>query len=348
MSDRTGPHFPKVFAPLTPRTDRRESRRSLPGVPSRIRTLGLVPALAVVCLGLVLASQTACRRSSEGKDLAAAGLKTANVMASYYDSLARDVADTWEMEAFNSAMRGIPFDQSEEQELQKTIDALNRRKLLARRLAATYQALEDLASYDASAEVGAAAGSLGDAMSGMPGLPGGMGNPSGLFSAAAGQLASWKQTRDVRKGAEALVSSLESIHSLFQKELPAYQSISEERRNKAAVITDYLIRNKLVAAWPLLDKVPDALGLKWSSGKSPVEDEKAIDALIALARVRLIRMGMLSSAAGTDISESLQLLLTGQRQFLGNQPVDLAALEASLQRCNSSLDEIAKLRTQPE
>ena len=348
MSDRRRPHFPQALLRLTSRPGRWDSRRSLPTISARVRTVGLVPVLVLACLGFVLTSQPACRRGTQGKDLAAAGLRTANVMASYYDSLARDVADTWEMEAFDSAMREIPFDPSAGDELQKTINALNRRRLLARRLAATYQALENLASYNASAEVGAAAGSLGDAMSGMPGLPGGMGNPSGLFSAAAGQLASWKQTRDVRKGAEALVSSIESINALFQKELPAYQSLSEERQNKATVISENLIRNKLVAAGPLLDKIPDALGLKWTSGKSPVKDEKAINALIALARVRLTRMGMLSSAAGTDISESLQLLLADQRQFLGNQPVDLAALEASLQKSSSSLDEIEKLRTQPE
>jgi hypothetical protein len=348
MSNRTGPLFPQASDRLASPSDLSDSQRLLPGVRARARVPRLVPALVVVGLVLVLAAQMGCRRGSEGKDLAAAGLKAADVMASYYDSLVRDVTDTWEMEAFNSALRGIPFDQTAEQELQKTINALNRRKLLAQRLAATYQALENLAGYDASAEVGAAAASLGDAMSGIPGLPGGIGNPSGLFSAAGGQLAAWKQTRDVRKGAEALQGSIESINALFQKELPAYQSIPEERQNKATVISDYLIRNKLVAAWPLLDKVPDALGLKWTAGRSPVEDEKAVDALVALARVRLIRMAMLSSAAGTDISESLQLLLASQRQFLGNQAVDLAALEASLQKSSSYLDEIAKLRAQPE
>ena len=322
--------------------------RSIPDVASRILSPRLIRLLAAVSLSVFLVSLTACRRGTEGKDLAAAGLKTANVMASYYDSLAQDVADTWEMEAFTGTLRELPSDSAAGEQLQETINALNRRKLLAQRLAATYQALEDLASYDASAEVGTAAANLGDAMQGIPGLPGGLSNPSGLFSAAATQLVSWKRTRDARKGAETLVGTLESLNTLFQKELPACQSISQERQNKVVIITRYLIQHKMVEAWPLLNKVPRSLGLKWSRDMSPPEDEKTTQALIALAQVRLTRMGMLSSAAGSEISQSLQLLLASHRQFLAKQPVDLATVQAGLQKSSSYLEEIEKLREEPE
>ncbi len=297
--------------------------------------------LAVV---LLLAGLTGCVDRSEAERLADSGVKTANTLAAYYESLAQDVTDTWELEAFNGFLRGIPLDERAGQDLATTIDALNRRALLARRLAAAYEALKQLASYDASAQVKAAAGNLGDAMTGLPPLKGS--NPSPILSSVAADLTAWKQSRDIHRATTLLVGPLEKTHQLFDKEIPLYRSIAEERGNKVAVVADFLITNKMVAALPLLQKVPDALGLSFTGGGSAADDPKTIQAIAALARVRLQRMASLSAGAADGTSQSLAHLVASQQEFLAKRRPSLAEVEAGLQKAQSYLDEIAKLRTQ--
>lgn len=284
-----------------------------------------------------------CENRVAGQKLAETGIQTANTLAAYYDSLAQDTIDIWEMEASLASLRGVSFDQAQQQLLQTQLEALNRRAAMARRVASAYSALKELSSYDASGEVKGAASDLADAMTNLPGLPNTKVSPAGIFASIIGEIAGWKQSRDIRNGSELISKALEKITEMFSKEKEAYASITEERGNKVGEVVSHLIENKMVIAWPLLQKVPDSLGLEWSS-QAPVDDPETIKAMVELARVRIYRLTLLSTAASDDTHRSLMLMIENHRNFHAKKGLSLADVQAGLQKAQSYLNEISKLR----
>lgn len=302
---------------------------------------GLV-ALAII-LVILLKGLTGCADPKGGVELATVGAKCASSLADYYDSLAQDTLDTWEMEAFIRTIRGMEFDQKDAALFQGQLDALKSRASMARNLASSYDALKNLASYDASKEVKEAATNLAGAINSIPDLPKSNIVPSGLFGQVAADLVSLKQSRDIRQGSKLLLEIVEKISELFNKETPAYKGISQERKNKINTVIVFLIREKRVAAWRLL-KVPDTLGLSWTQESAPV-DETTQKALINVAKVRVERLALLSANAADDIGLTLDRFIENQKRFLQKQPLGLDQILAALKKAQSYLDEITKLRT---
>jgi hypothetical protein len=256
------------------------------------------------------------------------------------------MVDIWEWEAFDSAIRGTSFSDGEQQLLQDQIDALNRRAGLARRLSSTYSALKDLGSYNASEDVKKSADGLGKAIMGLPPLQGSGVDPTGIFGSIAADLVSWKQSRDMRKGGELILRTLERLTDLFNRESDAYKSIAEERGNKIENVIDFLIRRKIVLALPLLQKVPDALGLKLTGADKPVDNEETVLGLVAIARVRARRVALMSAGAADGVQQALQQLVRNHKNFRDNYGLSLATVLSGIEKAQSYLDEISKLRTE--
>lgn len=294
---------------------------------------------------LVLSSFTGCNNTAEGVKLAEAGIATADTLAKYYDSLAEDLVDIWEWEAFNSAVRGTSFSDVEQQSIQDQIDALNHRASLARRLGSTYAALKELGSYNASEDVKKSADSLAKAIMGLPPLSGSSVDPSGIFGNIASDIVAWKQSRDMKKGGELILRTLTKLTELFDRESDAYKSIAEERGNKIENIIDFSVRHKIVLALPLLQKVPDSLGLKLAGADKPVENEETILGLVAIARVRARRMALMSAGAADNVRQALEQLVRNHKNFRDNYGLSLASVLAGIEKAQSYLDEINKLRT---
>lgn len=300
--------------------------------------------VSISLLLLLLSGLTGCGNTAEGVKLAEAGIGTADTLAKYYDSLAQDLVDIWEWEAFNSAIRGTSFSDDEQQLLQDQIDAINRRGALARRLGSTYSALKELGSYNASEDVKKSADGLAKSIMGLPPLQGTGVDPSGIFGALAGDLAAWKQSRDMKKGGELILRTLTKLNELFDRESDAYKSIAEERGNKIENVVDFLIRRKKVLALPLLQKVPDALGLKLAEADKPVENEETIAGLVAIARVRARRVALMSAGAANAVHQALEQLVRNHRNFRDNYGLSLASILTGIERAQFYLDEIGKLR----
>mgnify|MGYP007042448990 CR=1 FL=1 len=102
----------------------------------------------------------------------------------------------------------------------------------------------------------------------------------------------------------------------------------------------------MVVTWPLLEEVPRSLGLPWASGERPVEDAETIKAMAELARVRVQRLALLSAGAAEGTHRSLSLLVASHKQFLSGEGISLGDIMAGLQKAQSYLDEMAKLRAQ--
>ncbi|HEY3132895.1 MAG TPA: hypothetical protein VGL91_25815 [Acidobacteriota bacterium] len=304
---------------------------------------------------LLLSLSAGCGDRSEAEKLAKSGVVTANNLADYYDSLARDTLDIWEMQAFYDALpadgltaaqsRQLQMSTAQESLLQLRISALNRRARLARRLASSYSALLQLSSYNVSAEVKGAATGLGEELKvDFPSMPGSSLVASSLFGNIIGDLARLEQSRDIKKVAKVLLDAVTKLKAMFENEEEAYQSIERDRGSLFNDVTKYLIEHKLVIAWPLARKVPDSLGLEWASPSTPVEDPRTIAALIQVAKVRTLRLAMLSSAAAGSTEQSLASLLDGHRRILAGEPLSPDQILDAVQKAQAYLDEIAKLR----
>ncbi len=311
---------------------------------SKVRLSRVITLLLVLLL--VVPGLSGCNNKAEGLKLAETGVATAETMASYYDSLARDTLDIWEWEAFLSAIRGTSFDDREQQRLQDQIDALNKRSRLANRLRSTYSALKELSSYNASGEVKSAAENLSNTILGLPPLKASGVDPSTIFGKLAGDLAAWKQSKDLRKGSVLILQTLERLTVLFDRETEAYKSIPEERANKIENVVDYVIRNKMVLSLPLLQKVVDAVGLKLVGADKPVDKEETILGLVAIARVRAHRVGLLSAGAAVGIHQALEQLVENHREFNASKGLSLDSALAGIEKAQSYLDEINKLRSE--
>jgi hypothetical protein len=298
------------------------------------------------------ASLSGCIHRTDAQKLADSGALAANTLANYYDTLGQQVDDIYEMESFSNALRGIPRDRDYEQELQETREALQRRSRLARQLAASYQSLRDLSSYDASGEISNSFGNLSQALIGIPPLKG-IGkstssapvDPQKLLSKGASLLAGWKQSRDIQKAVRAMTDTLEGLSTLFTHELPACQSISEEYVEKAGVIANELAKKNLVNAWPLLEHDLQVFGLKPANPNVPPADPAVIKALAQVVQARSFRLQGLSDQAGQNLMDALNHQLTSQHQFLAKQGISTADAQTALETASSLLNEIAKQRS---
>jgi hypothetical protein len=246
------------------------------------------------------------------------------------------------MQAFYDSLRGIPFDDASQRLYQDRINALEHRAQMATDLGSIYDSLTRLSSYDAPAAVEQSAKRLSKEVSSIPAISGSGVDPSNLVGNLASDLAKWAQTRDLQKGSRLVLATLESIDKLFQNEERVYKAISTERSLIVANVMSYMIEKKMVSTNPLLERVPQSLGLSLSTVSS---DEVTTKAIVQLARVRLHRLSFLSADAADSTKNSISLLIKKHREFQAGSRFTLNDALASLQHAQTYLDEISELRS---
>lgn len=308
--------------------------------------------LLLCCVIAALAASVGCVSRTDAQKLADTGVSMANSLANYYDTLGREVDDLVEMEAFNDALRAIPTTdfRTYEDQMEQTEEGLERRARLARQLAATYQSLRDLSSYDASGEVSNSFDELRKALAGIPPIKSlsassaanPPADPAQLLSKGAGLLASWKQSRDIGKAVESVTETLGGLDTLFGRELPAYQSISAEKMEKTTALASALIKKKQVIVWPLVEKDLESIDLKLAHPDQPPSDPALMGGLAAVVQARAVRLQSLADSAGQSLLDGLNRQLTSQRQFQAKQGISVSDIQTAVDQANAYLDEIAK------
>lgn len=297
----------------------------------------------------------ACDNREEGKKLADAGITSGEKIAEFYDSLAQDAVDTIEFESYLSIENGTPINESARNNFEETIIAIRKRGQMARRLASSYRSLKDLASYDAGGAVKESATNLADSLKGLPILPGSSVIPSNIIGMLAEDIMDWKHSGDIRKGSKLLLLTLVKIKELMEKEKEAYESISEERGNKAGRIIESLIKRERVTSLPLLQKVPKSLNLQLIKADEPIkckndnsEEDKLCqnfkDSLAEIAKVQFYRLSIASSGAASSALITLDGLIESHNSFGKEKGRGISQALAGIERLQAYLDEIKKLR----
>lgn len=313
----------------------------------RIQPTPPAGGLPAAILSVVLAASTLAgcgeRERAEATALAGIGAETAALLADHYDGLADATVDVLETEAFLAALRGVPFDGAQRARLETRADQLAARARLARGLGAAYGSLGRLADADPRPAAEVAATDLAGAIAGLGSVEDGPPEPAGLFGSLAADLVAWRQARDLEEGAALLRRSLAGVLALYDGEAGLYDDVVEERRNKAAAVADHLIRNEMVVALPLVESVPGALGLRWTSASRAVDDPATVEALVAVAAVRLERQALAARRSGTGVRDALAALEAGHEALEAGRPADLEGAARALARARSRLETLAAL-----
>lgn len=321
-------------------------------IPITWRTKLRLILVILLCSHLTIVS--ACIKREDGIELAKAGISTANTMSAYYGSLQQDVIDIWEMEAFldSLARQAVPVSEQERllmkeinRERVKTIDSLNRRILLTHALAEAYNSLLALSSYNAAESVKQSAGNLEKALTGIPDFPGSSVIASGLFSQILSDLASLKQSGEIKKASEVLLVLIDKIHTLLDQETEAYLSIIKNRRAASQLILGKLIEKEQVLALPLIEKVPRSFGLSLvKKGEEAVKDQPLQTALIAVSNAQLERTVLLGDGATQNLKQTVKLLSDNHKRLQAKDRISLDSLLETLNTAQTYLGLIAKAR----
>jgi len=310
---------------------------------------GVLFAKFSIFLALCIGLGAGCENRNDAEKLASAGLSTANGLAAYYDSLGEQLDAIYQMEALSSSLRGLERDPQFDALVLENQAALQRRARMARQLAASYQSLKDLSGYDASGSVTNSFDNLESAITNFPPLKGlGASATSApvdtgkILSTAAGLLASWKQSRDIKQAVRAMTETLSALDKLYAQELPACQSISEEHVTKASVIAAQLISKRQVNAWPLLEQQLEDIGLKLANPDAPPEDDAVNKALAQVVRARSVHLQRLADSAGESLLTALNQQLDQQKKFEAGEAITVSDVVQAMEKASAFLGQIEK------
>lgn len=306
------------------------------------------PSRIAAALLIVLVPLAGCgeRERAEATALAELGEGTATALADHYGALADATLDVLETEAFLAALREVPLEEAHRARLDRRVRQLAARARLARRLATAYGALARLAEADPRPAAGTAAAELAGAIADLGEAGDGAPEPAGVFGSLGAELIAWRQARDLEEGAGLLRRSLAGTIALYDAEASLYDDVVEERRTKSMAVAEHLIRNQMVVALPLIESVPGALGLKWSSRSKAVKDPATVEALVAVAAVRLERQALAARRSGAGVRDALVALHAGHEALEAGRPADLEQTARALAKARAWLDALVDLSTE--
>jgi hypothetical protein len=164
----------------------------------------------------------------------------------------------------------------------------------------------DLAGSKIAGDTGTAASQLGEKLVDCKALPSGSPIPE-VMSQAATLLTEYAQSRDLKRGAQAIQKTVAAVDSLFENEKPSYVSLSRTRLVLAASVAGQLVDNDQVDLEPVVEPALKPFGLtpKLRSSANTAEYKK-----LAKTEIEQRQKEQIAAAADSadDISHSLKRL----------------------------------------
>lgn len=347
---------------------------------------------ALLLSGLLIASfaNTSCDNRKEALQLADDGLDASSALVTYYQSLINDTEVMTELYVYQFQQferqrvagrarartkkltcadliagkivpgeEGAMFGETDQLMAQCRIDALNTRVKMAKRLKGLYQALKKFASYNAGAEVEAAAKGLGGALNNLPSMPGSNVIPTTIVGGVARDLADWQQSRKINQHAKTIQATLNQIQLLFERESGAYTSIMSDRSDMSVTVVLELLKRQMVVPWTLFQGVPERFGLAWvaDTNKKPLQDcvvdpktrklppTSECAKVVNLVRWKEEKLERSYQQATDNMSATLEELNQTHLDFINQQRVSLARFQQALERTLFYLEEIQNLKS---
>ena len=237
---------------------------------------------------VALLAATACRSTyrADAEALGLRGKQTGERLAAYYESLARDTIDQWELTAFRRGFLRLPDAGADSRrQFEAQYAALRSRARLARRLGNVYEAFGSLASYDTGGKIMAEIEALDEQLKDVTDNPL-EGRTADVLDRLVRAIASWKQNRELRPNEALLAETAQGVRDLFRSERELYRDIVRDRADKYRQVATELVEAKEVVSASLVDRVLSSYGLEWPSSKEPFTDERTISGITELIEAR--------------------------------------------------------------
>lgn len=290
----------------------------------------------------LLFSVSACRLSDDAIAASQQMTATAAGLTSYYAALDGEVGDTIALFELDGAISGIPFS-AEDRKLPETTRAeIKKRKELAATLGTLAGSMQALSDPKMSGVAATSATKLGQGLVAVKALPGGSPIPDALGK-AAGVLLSVVQQHDEKKAARAMDDTLQALSEFFEKEKPAYDSITRTYVRQAGQVAKDLITANALDTTPMLSPALRPFGLTALS-PSPALQEKLKTLAVArldgqtadaVHRAEAASVAMLDALQ--EMSARVHQLATEKMMRLRGNPFSLELVESWAESLSASL-----------
>ena len=272
----------------------------------RIRLVALLVLLAISC-------RTATR--DDVAALASRGQETGARLSEYYESLARDTVDSWELSAFRRGFLKLPeTDTSARAAFESQYKALRSRARMARRFSNVYASLGRLAAYDTGGEILGAVEELETALKDVADSPLQRKLERDAFEAAVQAIASWKADRELRAGARTLAPIAAGVETFFRGERELYEDIAQDRAMKARQIAIDLVKAREVMSSALVTRVLASYELTWPDVKGPFTDERTISGIVEVIEARSKTFEATSQDETESVGNALKALVEAHKR----------------------------------
>lgn len=262
----------QIMGPIGSGTASRQRR-------NRVARLSLAIA-ALLALGILSACQTSPQATIAAQQLT----NTSQQLTNYYADLTNQIEDTITLNQIQAEMLGLPFDDSDRARLNTTEQELAKRAAMAKAMGDLAAAYSALAGSKAPTDIVTAATELAHECGAMKAMPGGPAIPN-LVAQAGEQLVELIRTRKLRQSSEGISQALTAIDTLFEKEMPVYESINRQRITLAQSIAVMLVRKDLVDVNPVMAPAlkPFDLAAKPPGSQSPAEFRRLAEVKIKVS-----------------------------------------------------------------
>ena len=272
----------------------------------RIRLVALVVLLAISC-------RTATRDDTAA--LASRGEETGTRLSEYYESLARDTVDSWELSAFRRGFLKLPeTGTTTRAAFESQYKALRARARMARRFGNVYESLGRLAAYDTGGEIIGAVEDLEASLKNVADSPLQGRLERDAFEAAVQAIASWKADRELRAGARTLEPIAAAVAAFFRSERELYQDIAEDRAMKTRQIAIDLVKAKEVVSSTLVTRVLASYELTWPDAKQPFADERTISGIVEVIEARSKTFEAKAQDETESVGDALKALVEAHKR----------------------------------
>lgn len=296
-----------------------------------MRTLSKVFCRALLLL--FLGALFACKVADDARAAAQQMTSTAADLSGYYGSLADTVSNTIALNELDASFSKVPFEANSKQILQETLLEIGKRRRAAQSLSRLAASMTALTGESISSDVASAASDLGNELVRVKALPQGSPIPDALGKAGNYLLQGIQQHKE-KEAARAMDQTLAALASLFEKEKPAYDSISRNHIFLAKQVSQDLINRQAVDPSPML--VPALRPFNLTA--LPVDSQNR-DTLRTLALSRLEARAEDASQSAMDASAAMlaallemssrvHLLATEKPMPLRGNPFSLKTVES--------------------
>jgi hypothetical protein len=221
---------------------------------------------------LVVGVIAGCKTSTEATNAAAQLTKVSQQLSDYYTDLSSQADDTLALNQLQASLLGVPFDDSDRARLNTTKEELAKRAAMAKALGTLASAYAALAGSKSAADIGTAASGLAKECVALKALPGGGTIPDALAQAGQ-QLVELIRAHKLQQSSETIGKAVGAIDTLFEQEMPVYESINRQRITLAQSLSLVLLQKDMVDVSPLLAPAlkPFDLTGRMPSGPVPAE-----------------------------------------------------------------------------